>query len=174
MDLDGLLPPAQARIFGASADRFLLWATDRLGAYAYTPLVLLCGLVWHVQLPWSLAHDVRMCQHCIVTILLLGGLISGWGQWDAIREHILTDPLFRFDYYTKTRTSHDLRRRVEQLTRALEKELSKPLNKERAKRRKAEEAEEASFLVKQRALLPRNKRKGGNSNPKGGKKRRTR
>lgn len=103
-------------------------------------------------------------------------LFLGWGQWDAIREQIVTDPLFRFDYYAKTRTSHDLRRRVEQLTRALEKELSKPLNKERAKRRKAEEAEEASFLVKQRALLPepRSKRKGTKGNSKSGKKRRTR
>ena len=102
--------------------------------------------------------------------------VSGWGQWDAIREQILTDPLFRFDYYAKTRTAQDLRRRVEQLTRALEKELSKTLDKERAKRRKAEEAEEASFLIKQRALLPepRSKRKGGKSHGKGGKKRRTR
>lgn len=101
---------------------------------------------------------------------------SGWGQWDAIREQILTDPLFRFDYYAKTRTSNDLRRRVEQLTRAIEKELSKPLSKERAKRRKAEEAEEASFLIKQRALLPepRRKRKGSKSNAKAGKKRRAR
>ena len=104
-------------------------------------------------------------------------VVSGWGQWDAIREQILTDPLFRFDYYAKTRTSHDLKRRVEQLTRAIEKELSKPLSKERAKRRKAEEAEEASFLAKQRALLPepRTKRKGGKGGQKGGgKKRRTR
>ena len=31
MDVDGLLSAAQARVFGASADRFLLWATDRLG-----------------------------------------------------------------------------------------------------------------------------------------------
>jgi hypothetical protein len=104
-------------------------------------------------------------------------VVSGWGQWDAIREQILTDPLFRFDYYAKTRTSHDLKRRVEQLTRAIEKELSKPLSKERAKRRKAEEAEEASFLAKQRALLPepRTKRKGGKGGQKGGgKKRRAR
>ena len=101
-------------------------------------------------------------------------LFSGWGQWDAIREQILTDPLFRFDYFAKTRTSHDLRRRVEQLTRALEKELSKPLSKERTKRRKAEEAEEASFLIKQRALLPepRTKRKGRTGNSKSDKKRR--
>ena len=108
---------------------------------------------------------------------MLCAFVSGWGQWDAIREQILTDPLFRFDYYAKTRTSHDLRRRVEQLTRALEKELSKPLDNERAKRRKAEEAEDANFLIKQRALLPepRSKRKGGKSkSTKDGKKRRTR
>ena len=87
---------------------------------------------------------------------------------------ILTDPLFRFDFYAKSRTSTDLRRRVEQLTRGVEKELAKPLAKEREKRRNAEQAAEEAFMAKQRALLPAPRRKRPAPKGKGKKQRKRR
>jgi hypothetical protein len=44
---------------------------------------------------------------------------------------------------------------VEQLTRAVEKEMGKALVKEQEKRRKATEVEQAAFLAKQRQLFHR-------------------
>eukprot|EP01051_Picozoa_sp_SAG22_P002611 SAG22_NODE_119_length_19257_cov_43.260413_2_plen_103_part_00 len=64
----------------------------------------------------------------------------GWGSWDELQSAVQREPLFRFDFFLKSRTALELRRRVEVLARQLEKELAKPLEKERKKRKKQAEA----------------------------------
>lgn len=64
----------------------------------------------------------------------------GWGNWDSLQKAVSVEALFRFDLFMRSRTATELRRRVEQLARHLEKELAAPLAKERKKRKKASEA----------------------------------
>jgi SWI/SNF-related matrix-associated actin-dependent regulator of chromatin subfamily A member 5 len=85
----------------------------------------------------------------------------GWGEWEALQENIVTEPMLRFNWYIKSRSPTELRRRVETLARSMEKELAKPLKKERERRQKAAAAEEAAFFGKLRALLPKRKRAVG-------------
>ena len=49
---------------------------------------------------------------------------------------------FAFDSFTRSRTPTELRRRVETLCHSMEKELAKPLKREREKRQRAEDAHE--------------------------------
>jgi hypothetical protein len=96
---------AQARVFGEQADRYLLWATDRLG----------WGQAWAGLAPAPLIRSVLSSKYFVWGYAILSGTrptqAAAWGQWEALREHVATDPLFRFDYYAKSRTSNDIRRR---------------------------------------------------------------
>merc|ERR1712086_490146 len=59
----------------------------------------------------------------------------GWGQWEELKYHIRSEPLFRFDWFLKSRTPLELKRRIETLVRTIEKELEGPLKKDKEKRR---------------------------------------
>eukprot|EP01048_Picozoa_sp_COSAG05_P019842 COSAG05_NODE_3217_length_2230_cov_1.925387_2_plen_128_part_00 len=118
---------AQARLFGEVADRYLVWATDKLG----------------------------------------------WGQWEALAENVLVEPSLCFNFYARSRTPNELRKRVEVLARSVEKELAKPLKRERERERKRKEAEEDAFMAHLRKLLPKPHPKPG-AKAKAAKKRKGR
>ena len=114
---------AQGRLFGDEADRYLVWAVDRLG----------------------------------------------WGEWETLHENILVEPMLKFNFYARSRTPNELRKRVEMLARSIEKELAKPVKKERERAQKRRDAEEQAFMKNLRALLPKPRKPP----PKAGAKKRT-
>eukprot|EP01047_Picozoa_sp_COSAG01_P040520 COSAG01_NODE_3417_length_6121_cov_33.897376_2_plen_143_part_00 len=107
------LPSAQARLYSEETDRYLVWATNRLG----------------------------------------------WNQWDTLQEHVMMERTFAFDFFTRSRTPTELRRRVETLCRSMEKELAKPLKREREKRQRAEDAHEVALMKRLRTLVPKKRKK---------------
>ena len=64
-----------------------------------------------------------MSRHC-----------AGWGEWEELKYHIRSEPLFRFDWFLKSRTPVELKRRVETLIRTIERELEDVLRKDKEKR----------------------------------------
>ena len=46
----------------------------------------------------------------------------GYGNWDELKYALRESPLFRFDWYAKSRTLQELSRRCDTLIRLIEKE----------------------------------------------------
>jgi len=53
----------------------------------------------------------------------------GYGEWDGLKAEIRRSPLFRFDWFLKSRTPAELNRRCDALIRMVEKE--EPVSKVR-------------------------------------------
>ncbi|KAL0857998.1 hypothetical protein Bca101_063152 [Brassica carinata] len=57
----------------------------------------------------------------------------GYGNWDELNAAFRTSPLFRFDWFVKSRTSQELARRCDTLIRLIEKENQEFDERERGK-----------------------------------------
>jgi SWI/SNF-related matrix-associated actin-dependent regulator of chromatin subfamily A member 5 len=60
----------------------------------------------------------------------------GYDRWDELREEVRASWLFRFDWWFRTRTAVELQRRVEFLSKLVEKELDEQDAAEEAEARK--------------------------------------
>lgn len=67
--------------------------------------------------PFSRNIDIKQSclQICMVHKL-------GYGNWDELKAAFRTSPLFRFDWFVKSRTTQELARRCDTLIRLVEKE----------------------------------------------------
>lgn len=59
----------------------------------------------------------------------------GYGNWDELKSAFRTSPLFRFDWFVKSRTTQELARRCDTLIRLVEKENQEYDERERQARR---------------------------------------
>uniref|UniRef100_A0A7N0U8U4 Uncharacterized protein n=1 Tax=Kalanchoe fedtschenkoi TaxID=63787 RepID=A0A7N0U8U4_KALFE len=59
----------------------------------------------------------------------------GYGNWDELKAAFRTSPLFRFDWFVKSRTTQELQRRCDTLIRLVEKENLELDEKERQARK---------------------------------------
>ncbi|XP_057806008.1 ISWI chromatin-remodeling complex ATPase CHR17-like isoform X2 [Salvia miltiorrhiza] len=59
----------------------------------------------------------------------------GYGNWDELKSAFRTSPLFRFDWFVKSRTTQELARRCDTLIRLVEKENQEHDERERQARR---------------------------------------
>ena len=59
----------------------------------------------------------------------------GYGNWDELKAAYRTSPLFRFDWFVKSRTSQELARRCDTLIRLIEKENQELDERERQARK---------------------------------------
>eukprot|EP01024_Parvocaulis_polyphysoides_P043035 TRINITY_DN3928_c0_g4_i1.p1 TRINITY_DN3928_c0_g4~~TRINITY_DN3928_c0_g4_i1.p1 ORF type:complete len:714 (+),score=99.52 TRINITY_DN3928_c0_g4_i1:319-2460(+) len=75
----------------------------------------------------------------------------GYGQWDELKSEIRKSPLFRFDWFIKSRTAQELSRRCETLIRLIEKEMDDDQNVGRSSRpQKNKSTEEVGMGNKKR------------------------
>lgn len=59
----------------------------------------------------------------------------GYGNWDELKAAFRTSPLFRFDWFIKSRTTQELARRCDTLIRLVEKENQEHDERERQARK---------------------------------------
>lgn len=59
----------------------------------------------------------------------------GYGNWDELKSTFRTSPLFRFDWFVKSRTTQELSRRCDTLIRLVEKENQEFDERERQARK---------------------------------------
>ncbi|RRT62354.1 hypothetical protein B296_00043460 [Ensete ventricosum] len=59
----------------------------------------------------------------------------GYGNWDELKAAFRTSPLFRFDWFVKSRTTQELARRCDTLIRLVEKENQEYDERERQSRK---------------------------------------
>lgn len=59
----------------------------------------------------------------------------GYGNWDELKAAFRTSPLFRFDWFVKSRTTQELARRCDTLIRLVEKENQEFDERERQARK---------------------------------------
>ena len=59
----------------------------------------------------------------------------GYGNWDELKAAFRASPLFRFDWFVKSRTAQELARRCDTLIRLVEKENQEYDERERQARR---------------------------------------
>ncbi|CAM8988334.1 unnamed protein product [Rhodiola kirilowii] len=68
----------------------------------------------------------------------------GYGNWDELKAAFRTSPLFRFDWFVKSRTTQELQRRCDTLIRLVEKENLELDEKERQARKEKKLAKNAT------------------------------
>ncbi|KAL1211842.1 ISWI chromatin-remodeling complex ATPase CHR11 [Cardamine amara subsp. amara] len=68
----------------------------------------------------------------------------GYGNWDELKAAFRTSPLFRFDWFVKSRTSQELARRCDTLIRLIEKENQEFDERERQARKEKKLAKSAT------------------------------
>lgn len=73
----------------------------------------------------------------------------GYGNWDELKAVFRTSPLFRFDWFVKSRTTQELARRCDTLIRLVEKENQEFDERERQARKEKKLAKvlPSSFLL---------------------------
>uniref|UniRef100_A0A7N2R0T2 SLIDE domain-containing protein n=2 Tax=Quercus lobata TaxID=97700 RepID=A0A7N2R0T2_QUELO len=78
----------------------------------------------------------------------------GYGNWDELKAAFRTSPLFRFDWFVKSRTTQELARRCDTLIRLVEKENQEYDERERQarKEKKLAKTESPSSLKKRKQL----------------------
>jgi len=59
----------------------------------------------------------------------------GYGNWDELKAAFRTSPLFRFDWFVKSRTTQELARRCDTLIRLVERENQEYDERERQARK---------------------------------------
>ncbi|KAJ7980223.1 Chromatin-remodeling complex ATPase [Quillaja saponaria] len=78
----------------------------------------------------------------------------GYGNWDELKAAFRTSPLFRFDWFVKSRTTQELARRCDTLIRLVEKENQEYDERERQARKEKKLAK--SMTPSKRALARQN------------------
>ncbi|KAL9668942.1 hypothetical protein QQ045_006483 [Rhodiola kirilowii] len=68
----------------------------------------------------------------------------GYGNWDELKAAFRTSPLFRFDWFVKSRTTQELQRRCDTLIRLVEKENLELDEKDRQARKEKKLAKNAT------------------------------
>ena len=69
----------------------------------------------------------------------------GYGNWDELKAAFRTSPLFRFDWFVKSRTTQELARRCDTLIRLVEKENQEYDERERQARKEKKLAKVCVF-----------------------------
>ena len=77
---------------------------------------------------WYLCLGIIFKQICMVHKL-------GYGNWEELKAAFRTSPLFRFDWFVKSRTTQELARRCDTLIRLVEKENQEYDERERQARK---------------------------------------
>ncbi|KAJ6725434.1 SNF2/RAD54 HELICASE FAMILY [Salix purpurea] len=72
----------------------------------------------------------------------------GYGNWDELKVAFRTSPLFRFDWFVKSRTTQELARRCDTLIRLVEKENQEYDERERQARKEKKLAKQSMTLSK--------------------------
>lgn len=70
----------------------------------------------------------------------------GYGNWDELKAAFRTSPLFRFDWFVKSRTTQELARRCDTLIRLVERENQEFDERER-QARKEKKLAKVDFLL---------------------------
>ncbi|KAJ8447715.1 LOW QUALITY PROTEIN: hypothetical protein Cgig2_031769 [Carnegiea gigantea] len=82
----------------------------------------------------------------------------GYGNWDELKAAFRTSPLFRFDWFVKSRTTQELARRCDTLIRLVERENQEYDERERQARKEKKLAKNATpskrALARQQAESP--------------------
>lgn len=81
----------------------------------------------------------------------------GYGNWDELKAAFRTSPLFRFDWFVKSRTTQELARRCDTLIRLVEKENQEYDERERQARKEKKLAKVylfTSFPISAALYLP--------------------
>lgn len=78
----------------------------------------------------------------------------GYGNWDELKAAFRTSPLFRFDWFVKSRTTQELARRCDTLIRLVEKENQEFDERERQARKEKKLAKSMATPTK-RGSIPR-------------------
>lgn len=79
----------------------------------------------NIQCNSCLLHNLQICMvHKL-----------GYGNWDELKAAFRTSPLFRFDWFVKSRTTQELARRCDTLIRLVEKENQEYDERERQARK---------------------------------------
>ncbi|CAN1238805.1 ISWI chromatin-remodeling complex ATPase CHR17 [Linum grandiflorum] len=73
----------------------------------------------------------------------------GYGNWDELKAAFRTSPLFRFDWFVKSRTTQELSRRCDTLIRLVEKENQEYDERERQARKEKKLAKQSTTPSKQ-------------------------
>ncbi|XP_051125916.1 ISWI chromatin-remodeling complex ATPase CHR11 isoform X2 [Andrographis paniculata] len=68
----------------------------------------------------------------------------GYGNWDELKAAFRTSPLFRFDWFVKSRTTQELARRCDTLIRLVERENQEYDERERQARKEKKHAKNAT------------------------------
>lgn len=71
----------------------------------------------------------------------------GYGNWDELKAAFRTSPLFRFDWFVKSRTTQELARRCDTLIRLVEKENQEYDERERQARKEKKLAKVLFMIV---------------------------
>ncbi|XP_061349131.1 ISWI chromatin-remodeling complex ATPase CHR11-like isoform X2 [Gastrolobium bilobum] len=77
----------------------------------------------------------------------------GYGNWDELKAAFRTSPLFRFDWFLKSRTTQELARRCDTLVRLVEKENQEYEERERQARKEKKLANKS--MTPSKRALPR-------------------
>ncbi|KAL6548477.1 hypothetical protein OROGR_008898 [Orobanche gracilis] len=91
----------------------------------------------------------------------------GYGNWDELKAAFRTSPLFRFDWFVKSRTTQELARRCDTLIRLVERENQEYDERERQARKEKKLAKNMTLTPSKRAAA----RQGAESPPSTQKKR---
>jgi len=70
----------------------------------------------------------------------------GYGNWDELKAAFRMSPLFRFDWFVKSRTTQELTRRCDTLIRLVEKENQEYDERERQARKEKKLAAKVYIL----------------------------
>jgi SWI/SNF-related matrix-associated actin-dependent regulator of chromatin subfamily A member 5 len=70
----------------------------------------------------------------------------GYGNWDELKAAFRVSPMFRFDWYVKSRTPQELARRCDTLIRLVERENQELAEKEAAFQRQQKKAAKVGDL----------------------------
>ncbi|KAK3038999.1 hypothetical protein RJ639_027484 [Escallonia herrerae] len=76
----------------------------------------------------------------------------GYGNWDELKAAFRTSPLFRFDWFVKSRTTQELARRCDTLIRLVERENQEFDERERQARKEKKLAKQNNMTPSKRAL----------------------
>lgn len=78
----------------------------------------------------------------------------GYGNWDELKAAFRTSPLFRFDWFVKSRTTQELARRCDTLIRLVERENQEYDERERQARKEKKLAKVCEVLISESSLKP--------------------
>lgn len=71
----------------------------------------------------------------------------GYGNWDELKAAFRTSPLFRFDWFVKSRTTQELARRCDTLIRLVERENQEFDERERQARKEKKLAKVDAYFT---------------------------